>query len=219
MPSEREIEACVKALATLSKSAHVIDEVRGAVWEYYLTHPNDVVTPENKSLRRFLRQTLQLKAEHTDVSDTLHDEDGNTYSLIDLITGDEATPEAILIEHQTPAPVTDPDTEKDRAKNRFTEKRHLLTWRQEAMFQMQAAGESCAAIASYFGMTVNSIYMELYTARNRIKDLEVLQQGIPAVARVAIPRLRLAPLCIVLQKDNDDDLSRGLLRGTKDAAG
>ena len=191
MPSEREIEACVKALATLSKSAHVIDEVRGAVWEYYLTHPNDVVTPENKSLRRFLRQTLQLKAEHTDVSDTLHDDDGNTYSLIDLITGDEATPEAILIEYQTPATVTDHDAEKDRAKKRYIEKRHLLTWRQEAMFQMQAAGESCAAIASYFGMTVNSIYMELYTARNRIKDLEMIQQGIPAAA--VIP---LKPLCV-----------------------
>lgn len=191
MPSEREIEACVKALATLSKSAHVIDEIRGAVWEYYLTHPNDVVTPENKSLRRFLRQTLQLKAEHTDVSDTLHDDDGNTYSLIDLVTGDEATPEAILIEHQTPAPVTDHDTEKDRAKKRYIEKRHLLTWRQEAMFQMQAAGESCAAIASYFGMTVNSIYMELYTARNRIKDLEMLQQGIPAHAVIS-----LKPLCV-----------------------
>ena len=191
MPSEREIEACVKALATISKSAHVIDEIRGAVWEYYLTHPTDTIAPTNKGLRRFLRQTLQLKAEHTDVSDTLHDDEGNTYSLIDLVIGDEATPEAILIEHQTPAPVIDHDAEKDRAKNRFTEKRHLLTWRQEAMFQMQAAGESCAAIASYFGMTVNSIYMELYTARNRIKDLEMLQQGIPATAVIS-----LKPLCV-----------------------
>lgn len=196
MPSEREIEACVKALATISKSAHVIDEIRGAVWEYYLTHPTDAVTPNNKSLRRFLRQTLQLKAEHTDVSDTLHDDDGNTYSLIDLITGDEATPEAILIEYQTPATVTDHDAEKDRAKNRFTEKRHLLTWRQEAMFQMQAAGESCAAIASYFGMTVNSIYMELYTARNRIKDFEMLQQGIPAHAVISLKSLCVGSLTL-----------------------
>lgn len=196
MPSEREIEACVKALATLSKSAHVIDEVRGAVWEYFLANPTDSVTPNNKSLRRFLRQTLQLKAEHTDVSDTLHDEDGNTYSLIDLITGDEATPEAILIEYQTPATVTDPDAEKDRAKKRYIEKRHLLTWRQEAMFQMQAAGESCAAIASYFGMTVNSIYMELYTARNRIKDFEMLQQGIPAHAVISLKSLCVGSLTL-----------------------
>ena len=186
------IDTVARQMASQMRLAHVADEVRGAVWEFFLTFPKQKTDAKNPQLRAWVGRTLQTKTQWAEMSENMVDDSGDSFSLIDLVEANETTAETLLIDRETPVEVA-PQISMEEINRIALEGARKLKWREHLIFKMSADGMSCVQIAASLGIAVRSVYFYMTETRNRVRapSFEDVVSGKTCLGSLTIKKLRL----------------------------
>ena len=187
------IDAVAASLAGRQKLKHIADEVRGAVWEFFLSFPKQSVSASNPSLQKWVSKSLGVSAAFSEVSENREDSEGDAFSLVDLVAANEQTAETLLLEREAPPEAEDEDR-PHVPPSQLLSARALITWREEVILRLRDAGLSNAEIGHQMGYTRLTVIRMVSDMHRRWRQANVPQA--PADGKISLGRMRIGPICL-----------------------